>query len=171
MDRHRRMARTLCCLVASMTLGATVLDWFQPTQQVNHRQSHQLIALLKNDIQPAQGNTQASQPQASWRTILIYPYRPTANSPMEIFHFLVDEKGTITRTNHWKKQKMTDNRGIIRIAMLTNTDSNEITKSQWTATRELVICLQHTCNISDQQTIWDDTLVPSPPQADLSSFK
>jgi len=165
MDRHRRIARTLCCLVASMTIGAVVLDMSQPSYQAGQKPSHQLAALLKKAID---NHHKGSVNQQLWQEIHIYPLdagsgRKTGNS-----HFLIDHNGNMSATENWQVQKYNATPGAISIGVLTSTNSNDLSKPQWGKVERLILGLQQLCKIPGNRVIWFDNMASPPSHAGFS---
>lgn len=122
----------LGCLVASMTIGAAVLDWVQPNRVEADTPRRQLIAQIQNSIHPsaAEGSTIA----VHWRGIRAVPI--TANDPSRA-HFVVDRNGKWDATEMWQDQKPVGEVGMIRIGLHAAPGSGEITTAQWTSTTKL----------------------------------
>jgi len=145
MDRHKRMARTLGCLVASMTVGAAILDAVQPSRAGAARQSIELTA-------------RGSSLDQSWSAIRIAPQWAVGRSHLGETHFIIDPDGKCSPTDHWLKQRRFRQEPVVRIYLLAPAQSNYVTVAQWTTTQELVAALQQRCQIPDQRVLRDDTL-------------
>jgi len=161
MDGHRRMARTLACLVASMTLGAVVLDWFQPPRPAAPLTGTELIA--RHVRQAIQRSAQGSIVPHRWRAIRIDPWHLGSDSEADDIHFVIDRAGGCCLTEGWRVQKPLGPTGVVRIGLLASRQSNEITRSQKSAADDLIRVLQQECNIPGQKVDWDDTLAVPPP--------
>jgi len=115
----------LGCLVASMTVGAAVLDWFEPKRPDASTPRRALIAEIQGVINPAaEGGTLT----AKWHTIRAIP---VAGSDATRVHCLVDRNGKRFFTPYWVNQQPIGERGVIRIGLSTLADSTEITEAQW----------------------------------------
>lgn len=140
MDRHRRMARTLGCLIASMTVGATLLDWGQPAGANGSPPVIELTAI------------------SAWSGIRIAPQWAVGTKQTGQTHFVVDGKGHCAATDHWVNQTRFNHEPVVRIYLIAPTHSNRVTDPQWTATKDLVSALQRRCNIPSNRIQRDDTL-------------
>jgi hypothetical protein len=148
------MARTLGCLVASMTAGAVVLEWVQPDRPATQARAVELIA---------RGGTVTGQ----WEGIRIDPYRDGMAEP-DRFHFMVDTKGNYVRTGHWLSQKPLTGRPEVRIGLQSSSNSNQITMQQLAATKELVAALRQVCGIRSSAYLDDTIAIPDEPVAQAS---
>jgi hypothetical protein len=158
-DQHKRMARTLGCLVASMTIGAAVLDWFQPAHQAGATPRRQLIAQIREAIhQPAEGS---ALPQR-WHAIRVDPQRGADRTAQAPAHFVVDPDGHWSLTEHWNNQQPLGEEGVVRIGLRTPPNSNQITPVQWVETRQLIGSLQDMCHITRQGLILSKALALAP---------
>ena len=144
------MAKMLGCLVASMTIGAALLDWFQPNRVDADTPRRQLIAQIRDAINPAAGN---STPAEKWHTIRAVPM---ATGDAIRAHFLVDRDGTWDATTQWQSQKNVGESGVIRIGLKTPSGSCEITGAQWSSTCQL------RNNLQEMYKITRERFVPSP---------
>ena len=142
------MGRTLGCLVASMTLGAAVLDWSQPNR--SHNKSPD-IALI------ARGNS-----ASGWSAIRVAP-QPASSTQTRDTHFLVDREGRCLPTDHWLKQHRLGKESVVRVALVSSPHANDVTASQWATAQQLVGALEQTCNIPPPRVVFDDTLAVPPP--------
>lgn len=145
------MARTLGCLVASMTLGAVLLDWVQPSHRSDGRPAIELIA-RGGAIQP-------------WASVRVAPRAAVQATQVKDTHFVIDREGNCSATDHWLNQRRLGQEPVVRIGLLLNGHSNEVTSTQWLATQELVGALQRACAIVPRQIVIDDTLAVPPPIA------
>lgn len=146
MDRHKRMAQTLGCLVASMTVGAVVLHWGLPASgRVASAPPVELSAVA------------VTQP---WQGIHIGPSGPGGQFDPARIHFFVDRKGFWSLTESWNAQRSVGGRGIIRIALEPSPDGNQISGPQWETTQRLRKVLVEKCRIPIGRVDLDDTLVP-----------
>ena len=143
MDRHSRMARTLGCLVASMTLGAMLLDWVQPDSIASATAPVGLMAPA------ADGH--------AWKSIHVMPQRGQGSSSASA-HWVVDRDGRAVQTDHWKNKRQLLPGGEVRVCLIAPAQSNDITPRQWAAALELVAGLQQECQIARNQVVVDDTL-------------
>jgi hypothetical protein len=148
MDRHRRMGRTLGCLVASMTVGAVVLDWGQPNRP--HSKTPEIALIARgNDAPP-------------WSSIRVAP-QPASATQSKDTHFLVDREGRCVPTDHWLKQHRLGRESVVRVALVSSAHANDVTAPQWATAQQLVGALQQTCNIPPPRVVFDDTLAVPPP--------
>lgn len=167
MDRHRRMAQTLACLVASMTIGAAVLDWFQPSRAASPTATPQLIAELRNAIET---DPQADTGRVDWHRIQIQ----AASNAMEVanraFHVLVLQDGTWILTDNWRHQVGLGVDGVIRIGLQAAAHSNEVSNDQWATTQQIVRSIQDLCQVAQQDThLTDDLALPASVGSDSAS--
>ncbi len=154
MDRHRRVDRTLFCLVVSMTFGALVLHWIQPDRSAGLAYGTDLIGVIR-------------QP---WHAIHIDPQAEPSRDAQPTAHFLVDRDGKRLPTEKWQAQRNIGAQGVVRIGLEALPDSHDVTGIQRAAVESLIEALQHKCRISPDRVLWDDALaIPPPaPQAVLS---
>jgi hypothetical protein len=140
----------LGCLVASMTMGAALLDWVQPNHMDADTPRRQLIAQIRSSINSsAEGSTLADK----WQTIRAVPVTAADQSRV---HFVVDRDGNWSPTAHWKNQLPVSEAGVIRIGLRTMADSGEITNVQWGATCQL------RNNLQEMYKITLERFIPSP---------
>jgi len=144
------MAKMLGCLVASMTVGAALLDWFQPNRVDADTPRTQLIAQIRDAISPAASKT---TPAEKWHTIRAVPM---AAGDASRAHFLVNRDGTWDATAQWQAQKNVGEPGVIRIGLETPSGSGEVTGAQWSATCQL------RNNLQEMYKITRERFVPSP---------
>ena len=104
MDHHRRMTRTLACLVASMTAGAVFLDWMKPVRPTNASPGIELMAL--GPVEPV------------WEGIDVEICPSDDRLTLKGSHFLVYSNGNWDRTEHSLAQKPLGSRALVRIALL-----------------------------------------------------
>jgi hypothetical protein len=136
------MAKMLGCLVASMTIGAAVLDGFEPKRPDTATPRRQLIAEIRKAIYPA---AEGSTLTAKWRTIRAIP---VASSDTSRVHFIVHRDGNWSYTPSWQNQEPIGERGVIRIGLSTPANSAEITTTQWGAACQLRNNLQEMYKIT-----------------------
>lgn len=146
MDRHKRMAQTLGCLVASMTVGAIVLQWGQPASApTSPTQSVELIA---------------SSIRGHWQAIHIdTPNRPDGQIDPLRTHFYVDRAGLLSVSKTWRDQTRVDGKQVIRIVLQPPERSNQIAAPQWETTCRLRDVLIERCRIDTRDVTVKDTLV------------
>ncbi len=149
-QRNRRMARTLGCLVASMTIGAALLDWVQPKRLPAATVQTELMSIIHQGA--GSGN---------WSSIQLDPQQPVGKTPPS--HFVISRDGRAFSTPLWQNHESVGNAGVVRIGLLASDNSNEVTRAQWTRARELVQLLQRECSISGEQIHYDMLAVPSAP--------
>lgn len=154
MQRNKRMARTLACLVASMTVGAALLDWVQPkpARSLAMAAHTELMSLVQ----------QGTSAPGVWRGIQLDPQSPdktTAGS-----HFVINTEGQASPTPLWRQQRPLGSRGIVRIGLVASDNSNQVTPAQWTKATELVQAIQNECLIPAEQIHYDMLAVPAAPQ-------
>lgn len=151
MQHNKRMARTLGCLVASMTMGAALLDWVQP------KPARLLAATSGTELA---GLVRQGTP-GTWRSIQLAAQ--PANRSAARSHFLIRLNGQAEGTALWQKQLAAGDEGVVRIALASD-NSNQVTSEQWSKANELVKEIQDTCLIPTGQIHVDDMLaVPSVP--------
>ena len=155
--RNTRMARTLGCLVAAMTVGALLLDWSQPERApAAEPKTPGLMSLVGAPMQGAALHN-------PWHSIHNDPQRPT-DTATDKSHFLIDRTGHLVRTASWEHQRAVGAPGVVRIALLAANRSNEMTPAQWKMTGEVVRALQDRCAIPADRVVPDDT-IPTPEPA------
>jgi len=158
-DQHKRLAKMLGCLVASMTLGAAFLDWFQPNQPESETPRRQLIAQIRNAIHPS---AEGSVPAEKWQ--VIRAVAAVAGDDTRV-HFVVDRNGDWAPTPHWQNQKTIGESGVIRIGLRTEGQSGEITIPQWKAACQLRSNLQEMYRITLERFILSPSLrLPAEPK-------
>lgn len=145
MSRQNRMARTLVALVASMTVGAAVLDFFQPNPP--HRSSNgiELTAI-------------GSTVRSAWSSIDITRHNATERQSPERAHFFVQTDGTCRVTESWNNQKPVGPAEVIRLALVVPAGSSRVAGLQWQAACQLCRELQSRCNLDTQQVAVDASL-------------
>lgn len=154
MQRNKRMARTLGCLVASMTVGAALLDWVQPRPARAPAMSTgtELMSLVQ----------QGSGGPGTWRSIHLDPQPPERSATQS--HFVINKQGQAYPTSLWRQQQSLGNTGTVRIGLMAADNSNQVTQAQWTKAAELVRAIQNECRIPNEQIHYDTLAVPSVPQ-------
>jgi len=160
MDRHRRMARTLACLVASMTLGAAILHWGHPVPSTTAPTGTDLIALhIRRAIQPsAQGGEDAPR----WSAIRIHPRDRDVNARAADTHFVIDEFGRWSWTQSWRGQRRLGSPGIVQIGLLAADRSHEVTQAQKRAADNLIRVLRDEYSIPARGVAWHEALAVPP---------
>ncbi len=149
MQRNKRMARTLGCLVASMTMGAALLDWVQPKRVPTVAAAGtELMSIVPRGTSPV-----------SWRGIQLDPQGPGADKS----HFLIDRHGQWSPTSLWREQAQVGNEGMVRIGLLA-TNSNQVTTEQIGMANRLIRALQRECEIANEQVHYDMLAVPGVPE-------
>lgn len=149
-DQHKRLAKMLGCLVASMTLGAAFLDWFQPNQAGSETPRRQLIAQIRDAIHPT---AEGGIPAEKWQVIRAVAALPGDGARV---HFVVDRNGDWIATPFWQDQRMLGEAGVIRIGLLTEGKSGEVTIPQWKAACQL------RSNLQEMYKITLERFIPSP---------
>jgi hypothetical protein len=148
MDRHRRLERTLFCLVLSMTAGALVLHWGQPARSDAGRPNISLIGSL------------------GWNSIQIIPEVKAFEAAADETHFFVDREGRCLPTARWQDQTPVGQSGVVRIGLQASEQSRTVSPRQWNATTHLVRDLQRQYGVPGEHVILDNSLVlpaqPSP---------
>jgi hypothetical protein len=152
MQHNRRMARTLGCLVASMTVGAALLDWVQPKRLSATAAQTELMSVVPQGTTPAH-----------WRGIQVDP-QSTANDRTPA-HFLISPEGKAISTALWENQQPVGTEGVVRIGLLASDNSNQVTAEQWAKAQELMRVLQNACAIDNEQIHYDMLALPSTPKA------
>lgn len=133
------MARTLGSLVLSMTIGAAVLDWWQPNTVSAGRPATELMA---------RGGLTAREDQV----VRFVPQRSGGAAQARNAHFFIDREGACYVTNPSQRQNVPA--GEIRVNLLAAANTNEIAAPQWDAARRLLGELQ----VPPHRVIVDDTL-------------
>jgi hypothetical protein len=116
-----RMAKTLGGLAGSMMLGAALLSWMEPAYapDLDHRRTAELLETIRHAVTETPPSS-----WSAWQTIEVAaaatPGRLLLASPgQHPYHFLVDEGGSCTRTDHWSAQRpIHDARDTIRIGVV-----------------------------------------------------
>ena len=149
------MARTLACLVASMTIGATVLDWFQPSPPAQNLPGRPLIAQLREAIhRPAQGDTV----RPAWHTIRIDLQEGDPQAQAAATHIILGHDGQLKLTENWRTQSPLGQEGVIRIGLDVADHANQVTPTQWQAAKDLIRSLRQMYEISGRRVVPNDTL-------------
>ncbi len=166
MFRLTRMEVTLGCLVASMTLGAAMLDWFQPNQPAAPWRTTELMARhIQAAIHPAGRPTPQS---SSWNAIRFEPHPAGKREGLDQFDIVIDREGNYVLTGNLKRESNSDqSKGVIRIGVLVPPTSNETNSAQSLTAAELTNVLREQCGISEQNVEKHGNLVfhPVPPAA------
>jgi hypothetical protein len=155
MDRHRRMAHTLGCLVASMTVGAILLHVVQP----------------KPDRPAAVPALELVAVTQEWQSIQVEPARPDGRIDPAQTHFFVDRDGRCSDTETWRTQKHVGQPGIIHIAIQPTGNANKVTGAQWNTTKLLVGDLEQKCRIPNKRVILSKGLAPPAPARPQASAR
>jgi hypothetical protein len=148
MQRNKRMARTLGCLVASMTLGAALLDWVQPKRLPAATTRTELMSIVNRDT-----------PRGTWRSIQLDSQTPGTRGVAS--HFIISRDGLAYPTSRWQTQQSAGAEGTVRIHLLSAGNSNQVTPEQWKKANELVRALQRECSIAQEQVHCDELVVPT----------
>lgn len=146
-DRHKRMAQTLGCLVASMTTGAILLHWVQPKPD---RPATPPAELVAHSI------------KQQWQYIHIDPARKDGRIDPQETHFFVDREGALSWTQTWRTQSHLGQKGVVRIALQRSATTNKVTPVQWETTRWLMGLLCDKCRIPERNVALADTLAVPP---------
>lgn len=150
MQRNKRMARTLGCLVASMTLGAALLDWVQPKRApVAVTSGTELMGILPRGTAPV-----------LWRGIQLDPQESGSVKS----HFLIDQQGRWSPTALWREQTQIGDEGVVRIGLLAVENSNQVTAEQVGMAYRLIRALQRECDIPGERIHHDMLAVPEVPE-------
>ncbi|MCL2330402.1 MAG: N-acetylmuramoyl-L-alanine amidase [Phycisphaerae bacterium] len=163
MQHNRRMARTLVCLVASMTLGAALLDWVQPkpAHMGAYASGTELTSMVNSDA------------PGIWNSIRL-DAQPTNRSAQRA-HFVVHPNGQVVRTSLWQQQQSAGEKGVVSIAIASD-HTNQMTQAQIDTAKALAETIRDRYRI--QQVHVDDTLVgpvgpsePAPAKAGTKAEK
>ena len=130
-----------------MTIGAIVLDWFQPDRPIVGSSTLQLVARIQDAIQPSAQRNPSERP---WQEIQIAPLNLADRAD---WHFIVEEDGQFAPTESWQTQRTVGDQGVVRIGLRTPDDSRRVTPKQWQETVQLVRSLQHMYDIPSQRTV------------------
>lgn len=141
-DQHRRMTRTLFCLVASMTVGALFLDVMKPSR----------IAA------PASGIELAGD--RAWSSIAVDTAADLPAGPEA--HFLIFPNGEHKRTAQWEGQQRLGHEAVIRIVIVEE-DGQSVTPAQRAKMSTLVRFLQERFSIADPHVQWPSVQRPAGP--------
>jgi len=160
MERHKRMARTLGCLVASMTLGAGILEWLQPNRSSPHLSGTELIGQVARPRDPA---LPAEAGSSRWHSIYIDAHPADAAAGASRPHFVVAPDGRFDATN-WRDQVRFDPDGVVRIGLVQNPNSSQMTAAQWSAAWKLIKALQMEWSIPRERVAWHDSLAAPVPE-------
>jgi len=139
MDHHRRMTRTLACLVASMTAGAVFLDWMKPVRLSGTASGIELMAL--GPVEPV------------WEGIDVEICPSDDRLTLKGSHFLVYSNGDWDRTEHSLAQKPLGSRAMVRIALLDADGPEAVTQAQRSTDQALARQLQEQYGIPGQVAI------------------
>jgi hypothetical protein len=150
MQRNKRMARTLGCLVASMTLGAALLDWVQPKRLPAATARTELMSIVRQGTAPG-----------AWRSIHLDSQPPNRSSGYS--HFVIRADGQAFPTDLWQNRQAIGDTGVVRIALESSDNSNQVTREQIYRADELVQLLQKECSIPTEQVHLDNLAVPTIP--------
>ncbi len=152
-----------------MTVGAAMLDWFQPVHPAHHSSGRQLVAQFREAIhQPARGGTINQR----WRAIRIEPQHGDGDSETgaKHSHIIVQRDGKWSLTDNWRTQEQLGEKGVVRILLRAPLHSNEVTRLQWHVTTRLIRCLRQMCGIPGAGIFLNDTLaLPSGSSASSSA--
>jgi len=170
LHRHKRMARTLGCLVASMTVGAALLDWIQPERMPIASARTELMSEVRDVL--GQGGGEGG-PARQWEAVHVSPLRPD-DRDQDRWHFVIGRDGQLSLISPGRMREGADSHGEVRVGLLGSTQSNEITPGQWARALQLVQTLQQEYQIPGERVVWDDTLVvpmasPAPPAAPVGA--
>ncbi len=140
MDPHKRMTRTLACLVASMSIGAACLDWLRPDDVSGASRGIELIA---------RGAATARE----WEAVRVMTHDGDVNDLDLRTHFVIDDQGYYQPTRGWERQRVLDATPTVRV-VLTVPASQHVTPAQRSAAESLINQLQSTLHISPSHVHW-----------------
>jgi len=157
MIRLTRMEVTLGCLIASMTLGAAVLDWSQPDRPLANLSSTELIA---RHVENAMGSANQDQPnQHTWQSIRISPTWADSLDQADDKHLIIDSHGEYNfQPSFQKHQRLAGQPGVIQIGVTVSRQNTKLTAVQQRVTMSLIQALQKKCNIPDARVSCDKQL-------------
>lgn len=147
-DRHKRMAQTLGCLVASMTVVAILLNWVQPRPS--------------RPAAPAAMDLIAHSIKQQWQFVRVDPAPQDGRIDPRETHFFVDREGSLSWTETWRTQSHLGQKGVVRIALQLSANTNQIPAAQWETTAWLLGILRDRCGISQRSIALHDTLAVPP---------
>ena len=167
MNPQSRMAKTLACLVASMTIGAALLDWFDPVRADRSSPAVPLIAQLREAIDQPDADAPIG---TCWHAIHVDPQQGDPESGLQAVHVIVGSDGQWSLTNNWSHQRQIGEEGVVRIGLRVKAPSNTVSRAQWQETVEIIRNLQQLCQISGQQVLLSDMLKirPAAPSAPVA---
>jgi hypothetical protein len=148
----------LACLVASMTVGATVLDWSQPATSAELLPGPQLTAQLRDAVRHVGQDDGAGH---RWRAIRIEPHHQGSADAGAACHFLIRRDGTFELMDDPQAQRRLAEEGVIGIALEVSASSNQTTRVQSRTARQLILSLQRAYGIPSQAVLTSDALKSS----------
>lgn len=145
MNNHRRMARMLGALVASMTIGALCLDWMKPAEiAVPKAPGIELMAL---------GPT-----GRAWEGIRIRSLAQDPAACLQESHFVVYRNGNTVQTPSWEAQRVLGLSPVVEVTLLAGPGTRGLTSIQRTSASNLVRQLQQEYAIPSERIAGADKL-------------
>jgi len=140
MDPHKRMTRTLACLVASMSLGAAFLDWLRPDDVSTPSRGIELIA-------------RGAIPARTWLAIQVMTHTGEQRDLDLRTHFVIDPQGRLISTRSWERQRVLDDVPTVRVALVVPAN-RRVTAAQRSAAEDLISRLQEALDVSADRVHW-----------------
>lgn len=140
MDPHKRMTRTLACLVASMSIGAAFLDWLRPDDFSGTSRGIELIA-------------RGAAPASGWEAVRVMTHVGDASDLDLRTHFVVDPEGHFQPTRGWERQRVLDATPTVRVVLVVPPNQH-VTPDQRSAAESLVYQLQNALSLSPNDVHW-----------------
>jgi hypothetical protein len=149
------MEVTLGCLIASMTLGAAVLDWSQPDRTLASYSSTELMA---RHVENAIGPSDSTQPgEYDWQSIRLSSVSPATASGR---HVVIDAQGKYRfQPSFQQHQTLSGQPGVIQIGVVVDRSSKTLNPTQRRIALSLVQALQKKCGIPDARVLRDKQLI------------
>ncbi len=152
MDRHRRMVRTIVCLVAAMSATSALLGWMDPSPAVPLRPLTIETALHEARSIVAESPWIAGEP---WERIEVLagasseavPAFLTATASRDRHHFRVELDGRLSSTtNRHRCEPATDDACAVRVEIARPEERQVMSRAQWNSLRALITALYEAAN-------------------------
>lgn len=155
MDRHKRMARTLGCLVASMTLGAILLEFTQPDRPSRTPLAGNLLQSVRPEV-----SADGADRSVEWEAISVVPQTRLTDDPSITPHIVISPEGDYLDRSNWDRQARLHPADTVLVGLLDAAGGEDVPHRQWEAAWRLVQALQAECSIPDSRITIDDRLRP-----------